>query len=105
MLAGKGASASRLGEEALRGFTDGASPEAYERKLAASIRAGVLGLSLLAAWRPRLVVWPLAATGGLWSGLGLLRSTREDSPEGDAESPGHSDPAPRGGLRAPGGGG
>ena len=79
------ATASRLGGEALRGFTDGASLDAYERKLAASVRAGVLGLSLLAAWRPRLVAWPLAATGVVWSGMGLLRNARNSSPEGAAE--------------------
>lgn len=73
------ATASRLGGEALRGFTDGASLDAYERKLGNSIRAGVLGLSLLTAWRPRLVAWPLAATGVLWSGLGLLRNARKGS--------------------------
>lgn len=79
-----GATASRLGGEALRGFTDGASLDAYERKLGNSVRAGVLVLSLLAAWRPRLVAWPLAATGVAWSGLGLLRNARKDSSAGDA---------------------
>ena len=75
----------------MRGFTDGASPEDYERKLAASVRAGVLGLSLLAAWRPRFVAWPLAATGILWSGLGLLRTAREGQQiEEDLERLGHA---------------
>jgi hypothetical protein len=78
--------ASRLGGEALRGFTDGAALDAYERKLGNSVRAGVLGLSLLAAWRPRLVAWPVAATGVLWSGLGLLRNARKSSSENSAES-------------------
>jgi cardiolipin synthase len=79
------ATASRLGGEALRGFTDGAALGAYERKLGNSVRAGVLGLSLLAAWRPRLVAWPLAATGALGSGLGLLRNARTGSSGDNAE--------------------
>jgi cardiolipin synthase len=82
---GATATASRLGGEALRGFTDGASLDAYERKLGNSVRAGVLGLSLLAAWRPRLVAWPLAAAGVAWSGMGLLRNARKGSSEGAAE--------------------
>ena len=73
------ATVSRVGSEAFRGITDGASLEAHERKLGAAVSAGVLSLSLLAARHPRLLAWPQAAAGILAGGLGLLRATRRDS--------------------------
>ena len=73
------ATVSRVGSEALKGVTDGASLEAHERKLGAAVSAGVLGLSLLAARHPRLLAWPQAAAGILTGGLGLLRATRTDT--------------------------
>jgi hypothetical protein len=75
------ATVSRVGSEALRGITDGASLEAHERKLGAAVSAGVLGLSLLAARHPRLLAWPQAAAGILVGGLGLLRAARRGSLE------------------------
>jgi cardiolipin synthase A/B len=75
---------SRMGSEALRGFTDGASLEAHERKLGTAVSAGVLGLSLLAVRHPRLLAWPQAAVGILAGGLGLLRAARRGSPEAAA---------------------
>ncbi len=75
-----------MGGEALRGVTDGADLAAHERKLGAAVSAGVLGLSLLAACHPRLLAWPLAATGFLSEDLGLLRAARRDpSEEGPAK--------------------
>src|ERR671910_917250 len=69
------ATVSRVGSQAFRGITDGASLEAHERKLGAAVSAGVLSLSLLAARHPRLLAWPQAAAGILAGGLGLLRAT------------------------------
>jgi cardiolipin synthase A/B len=73
------ATVSRMGGEALRGVTDGASLAAHERKLGAAVSTGVLVLSLLAARHPRLLAWPQAAAGILAGGLGLLRTVRRDS--------------------------
>jgi cardiolipin synthase A/B len=70
---------SRVGGEALRGVTDGDALAAHERKLAAAVSAGVLGLSLLAARYPRLLAWPQAAAGILAGGLGLVRAIRRGS--------------------------
>jgi cardiolipin synthase A/B len=75
------ATVSRVGSEALKGVTDGASLEAHERKLGAAVSAGVLGLSLLAVRHPRLLAWPQAAAGILAGGLGLLRAARRGSSE------------------------
>lgn len=76
------ATASRLGGEALRGITDGGpSFDVYERRLAAAVSAGALGLSLLAARRPRLVAWPLAAVGGVAGTLGLLQAVQAERSE------------------------
>lgn len=72
------ATASRLGGEALRGATDGASLGAYERNLTVAVSAGVLGLSLLGLRYPRLVAWPQAAVGIVAGGVGLLRAARRD---------------------------
>jgi cardiolipin synthase len=76
------ATVSRMGGEALRGFTDDASLEAHERRLGAAVSAGVLALSLLAGRHPRFLAWPQAAAGILAGGLGLLRAARRASPEG-----------------------
>jgi cardiolipin synthase len=75
------ATVSRVGGEALRGFTDDASLESHERKLGVAVSAGVLGLSLLAIRQPRLLAWPQAAAGTLAGGLGLLRAARRGASE------------------------
>jgi cardiolipin synthase len=73
---------SRVGGEALRGVSAGAYLDAHERKLRATVSAGVLALSLLATRHPRLLAWPQAAAGILAGGLGLLRAARRGSSEG-----------------------
>jgi cardiolipin synthase len=82
---GAPATVSRVGSQALRGFTDGVSPEASPRangrKLGAAVSVGALGLGLLAVRHPRLLAWPQAAAGILAGGLGLLRAARRDPPE------------------------
>jgi hypothetical protein len=81
---GASATVSRVGGEALRGFTEGDALDAHERKIGAAVSAGVLGVSLLAARHPRLLAWPQAAVGILAGGLGLLRAARRGSPEAAA---------------------
>ncbi len=105
------ATASRLGGEALRGISDGGDPslDSYERKLGGALSAGVLGLSLLAARRPRLVAWPLAAIGGLAGTLGLLQAVQNeryerrsrrarDDAQNDAPDDTEKPPGPTGGV-------
>jgi cardiolipin synthase A/B len=82
---GASATVSRVGGEALRGFTEGDALDAHERKIGAAVSAGVLGVSLLAARYPRLLAWPQAAAGILAGGLGLLRAARRGSQGGAAE--------------------
>jgi cardiolipin synthase len=73
---GSGASATitRVGSTALQ--KSGAPVNTYENALAAAASGALLGSSLLAARFPRLVAWPLAATGGLLGGIGILRAAR-----------------------------
>jgi hypothetical protein len=47
----------------------------------------LLGTSLLAARFPRLIAWPLAATGGLLGGIGVLRAARSALSDGVPEPP------------------
>jgi cardiolipin synthase len=83
------ATLARVGSTALQ---NSAAPiRADERTLAAAASAALLGSSLLAARFPRLVAWPLAATGGLLGGIGVLRAARS-ALLGDMSNP--LDPAP-----------
>lgn len=81
------ATVSRVGGEALRSATDGASLYTHERKIKAAVSVGVLGLSALGVRYPRLLAWPLAATGVLAGALGLLSAARSSSSEGDDDVP------------------
>jgi len=73
---GSGATATitRVGSTALQ--QSGAPIHTHEHALATAASAALLGSSLLAARFPRLVAWPLAAAGGLWGGIGVLRAGR-----------------------------
>ena len=73
---GSGASATitRVGSTALQ--KSGAPVNTYENALAAVASGALLGSSLLAARFPRLIAWPLAVTGGLLGGIGILRAAR-----------------------------
>ncbi|HEX2728324.1 MAG TPA: phospholipase D-like domain-containing protein [Rubrobacteraceae bacterium] len=73
---GSGGSATviRVGATALR--QSSAPLETHERKLAAAASGALLGASLIGFRFPRLVAWPLAAAGGLFGGLGVLRALR-----------------------------
>src|SRR5919107_541728 len=79
---GSGASATitRVGSTALQ--KSGAPVNTYENALAAAASGTLLGSSLLAARFPRLVAWPLAATGGLLGGIGILRAARSALSDG-----------------------
>ena len=73
---GSGASATiaRMGSVALQ---ESSVPiNTYEHALATASSAALLGSSVLAARFPRVVAWPLAATGGLLGGVGVLRAAR-----------------------------
>jgi len=59
------------GEEELRG---------YERTVAVTTSAGLLGVTLLGVRFPRSLAWPVAAATGLVGASGLLRSLRRRSP-------------------------
>ena len=48
----------------------------HRKLLAAAASGALLGSSLLAARFPRLVAWPLATTGALLGGMGVLRAVR-----------------------------
>jgi cardiolipin synthase len=88
------ATLARVGSTALQ---NSAAPiRADERTLAAAASAALLGSSLLAARFPRLVAWPLAATGGLLGGIGVLRAARS-ALLGDMSNPLDPDPPESGG--------
>jgi cardiolipin synthase len=71
---GGAAVASRVGSVA---FQNSSAPiNTYERTLAAVASVTLLATSLLAARFPRLVAWPLAATGSLLGSIGVLRAAR-----------------------------
>ena len=65
---------TRVGSTALQ--KSGAPVNTYENALAAAASGALLGSSVLAARFPRLVGWPLAATGGLLGGIGVLHAAR-----------------------------
>jgi len=73
---GSGGSATvmRVGTAALQ--KSGAPLETHEQALAAAASGALLGASLLGFRLPRLLAWPLAAAGGLYGGLGILRAAR-----------------------------
>jgi hypothetical protein len=78
---------ARVGSVALQ--KGGVPLETHEQALAAAVSGGLLGASLLGARFPRLVAWPLTATGALIGSLGVVRAARSalsDAPR----------PAPRG---------
>ena len=54
----------------------GAPLDTHEHALAAAASGALFGVSLLGARFPRLLAWPLAALGGLYGGLGLVRAAR-----------------------------
>lgn len=80
---GGSAIATRVGSVALQ--KSGAPINTYEHALAAGASVTLLGTSLLAARFPRLVAWPLAATGGLLGGIGVLRAARSALSDGVPE--------------------
>jgi cardiolipin synthase len=73
---GSGGSATilRVGSTALQ--KSGYPLATHEKALAAAASATLLGVSLLSLRFPRLLAWPLAATGALYGGLGVLRAVR-----------------------------
>src|SRR5918994_1109861 len=71
---GSAAILTRVGNMTLQ--KSGAPLRTNEHALAAGVSAAVLGSSLLVARFPRLVAWPLAATGCLLGGMGVLRAAR-----------------------------
>jgi cardiolipin synthase len=71
---GAAATITRVGSTALQ--KSGAPINTYENALAAAASGALLGSSLLAARFPRLVAWPLAITGSLLGGIGMLRAAR-----------------------------
>jgi cardiolipin synthase len=71
---GSGATVARVSSIALQ--KSGAPLDTHEHALAAAASGALLGASLLGARFPRLVAWPLAALGGLYGGLGLVRAAR-----------------------------
>jgi cardiolipin synthase len=83
--AGSGATLTRVGSAALQ--KTGAPLRTHEHALAAAASGAVLGSSLLAARFPRLLAWPLAATGGLLGGMGVLRAARSALSSGITSPP------------------
>ena len=92
---GGSAVATRVGSVALHNSS--APINTYERNLAAGASVALLTTSLLAARFPRLVAWPLAATGGLLGGIGVLRAARSALYDGVLEPPDtdHHEPGER----------
>ena len=71
---GSAATVARVGSMALQ--KSGAPLDTHEHALAAAASGALVGAALLGARFPRLVAWPLAALGGLYGGLGLVRAAR-----------------------------
>jgi cardiolipin synthase A/B len=73
---GSGGSATilRVGSAALQ--KSGYPLENHEHALAAAASGALLGASVLGLRFPRLLAWPLATTGALYGGLGVLRAAR-----------------------------
>jgi hypothetical protein len=80
---GSGAIFARVGSVTLQ--KSGAPLNTHEQALSAAASGALLGSSLLAARFPRLVAWPLAATGGLLGGIGVLRAARSALSDGVLE--------------------
>src|SRR5215210_4394150 len=71
---GSGATVARVGTTIL---AKGSAPlQTHEHALAAAASGALFGASLLGARFPRLVAWPLSATGLFLGGLGLVRAAR-----------------------------
>ena len=83
---------ARVGSVALQ--KGGAPLEAHEQALAAAASGALLGASLLGMRFPRLVAWPLTATGAFFGGLGLVRAARSAFPDGSTprQGPGRAGP-------------
>jgi cardiolipin synthase len=64
----------RVGSTALQ--KSGYPLATHEKALAAAASGALLGASALILRFPRLLAWPLAATGALYGGLGVLRAAR-----------------------------
>jgi cardiolipin synthase len=71
---GSGGIITRVGSAAVK--KSSAPLNTHEYALAAAASGALLGSSLLVGRFPRLVAWPLAATGGLLGGMGVLRAAR-----------------------------
>ncbi len=73
---GSGGSATilRVGSTALQ--KSGYPLATHEKALAAAASGTLLGVSLLSLRFPRFLAWPLAATGAIYGGLGVLRAAR-----------------------------
>jgi cardiolipin synthase A/B len=71
---GSASTLARVGGVALQ--KSGVPLDAREHALAAAVSGGLLGVSLLGARFPRFLAWPLAAIGGLFGGLGVVRAAR-----------------------------
>jgi cardiolipin synthase A/B len=81
---GSSAAIARVGSVALQ--KSGVPLSTHEHALAAAVSGGLLGVSLLGARFPRFLAWPLAAIGGLFGGLGVVRAAR--SALSDRDTPG-----------------
>jgi cardiolipin synthase len=87
---------ARVGSVALQ--KSGAPLDTHEHALAAAASGALLGASLLGARFPRLVAWPLTATGALLGGLGVLRAARSAL---SGQTPRNSGPSQSGENGAP----
>src|SRR5215213_204437 len=72
--AGASATILRVGSTALQ--KSGYPLATHEKALAAAASGALLGVSLLSLRFPRFLAWPLAATGAIYGGLGVLRAAR-----------------------------
>jgi cardiolipin synthase len=76
---GSAATVARVGSMALQ--KSGAPLDTHEHALAAAASSALFAASVLGARYPRLLAWPLAALGGLYGGLGLVRVVRSRKSE------------------------
>src|SRR5215210_6115071 len=76
---------TRVGSAVLQ--KGGAPLSTHEQAFATAASAALLGSSLLAARFPRLLAWPLAATGVLVGGMGVVRAARSRLSGDIAKSP------------------
>jgi cardiolipin synthase A/B len=82
---GGSATIARVGSVALQNSS--VPINTHEQAFATAASAALLGSSLLAARFPRLLAWPLAATGALVGGMGVVRATRSMLSGDIAKSP------------------